>query len=212
MIGVGLNITIFDFPEQMPNWMLFYPALNICRIFYILTYNCGYIHCLSIWSMVTPELKNCLIILYASGFVYILAGMYLYEIVPQTYGVRRNPLFFLKFFIFCRRKYNTAVVPFGKLFNNKYILLDEEDDEEEDQIEQVKAQKEKIKSIIFQIENDLESESENKNTANYPLIVYELSKIYKGSNLSKKEKKLRKKALHRFSLMLEKNEIFGLLG
>lgn len=39
------------------------------------------------------ELSKSLIILFISGFIYIILGIYLYEVIPQQFGVRKSPLF-----------------------------------------------------------------------------------------------------------------------
>ena len=93
ILGAGLNLTIFDFPTLMPTWILFYPAFNITRIFYHLTIKCGYESCISDFGSIPDELQNCIIILYISAFIYIFLGIYLYEVIPQQFGVRKSPFF-----------------------------------------------------------------------------------------------------------------------
>jgi hypothetical protein len=80
----------------MPQWLLFYPSFNICRIFYHLTMKCGYDKCISSFSEMPDELVTCLWILFLTGFIYIFVGIYLYEVIPQQFGVRRHPLFCFK--------------------------------------------------------------------------------------------------------------------
>ena len=77
----------------MPFWLICYPAFNITRIFYFLTYKCGYETCISSLDSLPNELVWCLIMLYISAFFYIFLGIYLYEVIPQQFGVRKSPLF-----------------------------------------------------------------------------------------------------------------------
>ena len=92
-MGAGLNLTIFDFPTLIPTWILFYPAFNITRIFYHLTIKCGYESCINEFGNISDELQKCIIILYISAFVYLFLGIYLYEVIPQQFGVRKSPFF-----------------------------------------------------------------------------------------------------------------------
>jgi hypothetical protein len=93
ILGAGLNLTIFDFPTLMPTWVLFYPAFNITRIFYHLTIKCGYESCINEFGSIPDELQKCIIILYISAFIYLFLGIYLYEVIPQQFGVRKSPFF-----------------------------------------------------------------------------------------------------------------------
>lgn len=77
-----------------------------------------------------------------------------------------------------------------------------------DKDQEVQKEAEKIKTIL----NADESGSEAQEKDEYPLIVSGLSKIYDGADPTEAEKKIRKKALNNFSIKLDKNEIFGLLG
>lgn len=74
--------------------------------------------------------------------------------------------------------------------------------------QEIQKEKEKIDSIL----NADESGSEAQEKDDYPLIVSSLSKIYDGADPTEAEKKVRKKALNNFTIKLDKNEIFGLLG
>ncbi len=99
----------------MPVWLLFYPAFNITRILYHLTYKCGYEECISSVYNMPEELVICLIVLYVSSVIYIFLGIYLYEVIPQQFGIRKSPFFCIegllkkitrKFKIFSNRKVN----------------------------------------------------------------------------------------------------------
>lgn len=117
MLAVGLNITIFDIPNEMPTWMLFYPSFNICRIFYILTMECGYSVCINDISKSSPELIRCIILLYTTSLIYTILGIYLYEVIPQEFGIKKSPFFCLKF-LFKNNKRNIKY-----LENNGNIII-----------------------------------------------------------------------------------------
>ncbi len=90
--------------------------------------------------MVPEELSTCIWVLYLSGFLYILVGMYLYEVIPQQFGVRRHPLFFLKnLFALFRNKTNKVnnKSEFDKLNNTQNNDL-EMDDEVKNEVQQIK--------------------------------------------------------------------------
>ena len=62
-----------------------------------MTYKCGYDKCIDSLDNLSDEFVNCYYLLFI--FVYIILGMYFYEVIPQEYGVRKHPLFFLDYFI-----------------------------------------------------------------------------------------------------------------
>lgn len=121
---------------------------------------CGYETCISNFSMVPAELSKCIWILFISGFLYICVGMYLYEVVPQQFGVRRHPLFFLK--------------KLFKIFRNKK--------------NKVKSELDNTQEISNIMHNDLEMDDEIKNEVQqikelgidkkeFPLVVDRLTKV-----------------------------------
>jgi len=99
LIAVSLNFSIYDLPQSYPLWLLCYPTFSLCRIFYYMTYKCGYDKCIDSLDNLSDEFVNCYYLLFISGFVYMILGMYFYEVIPQEYGVRKHPLFFLDYFI-----------------------------------------------------------------------------------------------------------------
>lgn len=209
-MAVGLNVTIFDNPTELPVWLLFYPSFNICRIYYILTISCGYSSCVGSAADASSELVRCIVILYASAVVYSALGIYFYEIIPQQYGIRKSPIFFLQACFRKKRKYGAPSFPMGKFgyFNS----LENFDCEMNTNEEEVKHEVEKIKSYLNCDDRVSVVTQSSLPFSEYPLLVYGLSKIYEGADPTEAEKKVRKKALNNFSIMLEKNEIFGLLG
>ena len=138
--------------------LLFYPTFNISRIIYYLTYNCGFKDCIASWDEVEPELMKCIAILYISPWILILIGIYLYEVLPKQYGIRRHPLFFLidPF----KKKIGDAVnpLPIEHRLDAEYGTLDEE------------VEKEHQKAVKLE------------NKSGIPLVVSGLSKQYPGSD------------------------------
>ena len=194
LIAVSLNFSIYDIPNKFPIILLYYPTFNLCRIFYYMTYHCGYYKCLNNIYTIEQEVKNCYFILFTSGFVYIILGMYLYEIIPQEFGIRKHPLFFIKNLFQCK---NINEININKNnINFTYKKLEEENlydnniNEEDDLTKEQKI----INNII-----------KTNTIKNYPLIVTNLTKIYNSN-------KNNYKSLDNFSLCLENNKIFSLLG
>jgi hypothetical protein len=93
ILGTGLNFTLFDFPTKMPMLLVFYPAFNITRILYYLCISCGYKGCVASMSEIPDEIGWCVAMLYISAAVFTILGIYLYEVIPQQYGVRKSPFF-----------------------------------------------------------------------------------------------------------------------
>lgn len=97
------------------------------------------------------EFSDCLISLYLVSLVFLVFGIYLHEVVPQEYGVRKHP-----FFIFsaCRKR--------RRKIENSLDALNVEG-EDEDCLNERKL----VDSIV--------------NVAEYPLICKNLQKIYPSS-------------------------------
>lgn len=187
--GSSLNLTLFEFPKEMPVWLLFYPSFNISRIFYYLTINCGYESCISSLDdpRINTELKTCLIVLFISAFIYVFLGIYLYQVLPQQFGIRKHPLFFLKSCFKKNKRVRTKSIDTQTHENIPIASADDEVVEEQKKVENISK--------------------EDKKT--YPLIVDNLTKIYEDPSGKKGRSK---RALNGVNLVLNTNEIFGLLG
>jgi hypothetical protein len=156
----------------MSTWLLFYPAFNITRIFYFLTYRCGYDKCIDSLFGLEKELILCIILLYVTPWIFLLLGIYLYEVLPQQFGVRKHPLFFLD----CLKS------------NKKKALRSNSDVEAidvEKNLTDNELQNESMK--VREVRNDRDS---------YPLIADNLTKVgvvlYRYMNLKIKRKNRRK--------------------
>ena len=213
LIAVSLNFSIYDLPEPYPFWLLCYPTFSLCRIFYYMTYKCGYDKCMDSLDNLSNEFVNCYYLLFISGFVYMILGMYFYEVIPQEYGVRKHPLFFLDgFFKSVSNKRN----------DNNYINLKKsnkiDNKIEEDIPSQIQITDNENNSIDDEIKNEYEKvshlvkENNYNELESYPLVSDHLTKIYPSNLNSKNPQKRMKKSLDNFTLCLNNNEIFGLLG
>lgn len=49
---------------------------------------------------ISAESKNCIIMLYVCGILYLLVGIYLHEVISQEFGTKKSPWFV---FQICRR-------------------------------------------------------------------------------------------------------------
>jgi hypothetical protein len=146
---------------------------------------CGYDVCIKSLYHLDDELITCLVILYITPWLYIIFGMYFYEVIPQQFGVRKSPFFFLSGFLNFKKKkaFTKNDIEYVPALNG-YSNDDNELAQEIKKVQQVSNQREK-----------------------FPLIAENLTKIYKGSGARKS-----KKALSELNLVLNNNEIFGLLG
>jgi hypothetical protein len=98
------------------------------------------------------------------SFVYLLLTFYLYNIIPQNFGVRKHPLFCLKKPL--RNTFLYALI-FGHDENSH---IDESKLSEFDALEDQDSKKER-KDILNMTQKQYES---------YPLVVREIRKIYPG--------------------------------
>ena len=157
-MAVSLNMTIFNLPKLIPKWLLFYPTFNVCRIFYHLTMKCGYEKCIGSFSEMPDELVTCLWVLFLTGFIYIFIGIYLYEVIPQQFGVRKHPLFCIK--RLCEKSTKKSKI-IGDIDSLDKSNLKESDLEMDDEI---KYDVERIKEM-------------GNNKKEYPLVVDKLTKV-----------------------------------
>lgn len=161
---------------------------------YLIVGNCCINTCFPTVKSISNELLSCIIVLYISGILYNIIGIYLYEVLPKQFGVKRNILFFLNC-LFNKEKSMTS----------QYTkLLDTEIDLSEDK--EIREEAKKIKNLIEKYEKSEDS------LEDYPLITDCLCKVYENTNKIDFEVANRKSALNNFCLCLKKNEIFGLLG
>jgi ABC-type multidrug transport system fused ATPase/permease subunit len=90
-----------------------WPTFSFNRLFYLLFTYCSMDQCPKSLSGLTPEMWNCVTVLYVSFIIFSLTGMYLFEVVPQEFGVRQ-PLLFPVYYFMDKFKRRT----FSQLNNN----------------------------------------------------------------------------------------------
>jgi hypothetical protein len=151
-------MTIFNLPKLIPKWLLFYPTFNVCRIFYHLTMKCGYEKCIGSFSEMPDELVTCLWVLFLTGFIYIFIGIYLYEVIPQQFGVTKHPLFCFKRLCDNSKKKSKIIGDIDSLDKSNLKETDLELDDE------IKHDVERIKEM-------------GANKKEYPLVVDKLTKV-----------------------------------
>lgn len=75
------------------------PSFCFGRIMYILVDPCAWNRCLGRLDEMPAEIFELIKMLYISAFFYLLLALYLNEVVPQTYGVPKHPLFLIESYI-----------------------------------------------------------------------------------------------------------------
>lgn len=219
VICVCLNLLVFesiDTENPCPFYLFMYPTFALSRLFYVIAMKCAYEHCIASLNDLNGEMIVCFGIMLVMGIVFGVVGVYLNEVLPQEYGVRRGVLFCCR--CRCKRKHNNGKYLLNKgnkidindgiiitnlglttepnvaLIDNAINAVDDDDDNDNDNIDDIQAERNKVYKL------------KTMDKLDYPLVVEDLSKVY-SSSLSKD-----KKSLDDLTLCLNKNEIFGLLG
>ena len=143
-------------------------------------------NCVREFTNLSSELITCIIFLYISGIIFLFLGIYLTEILPKEFGVRKHPLFCLK-----RRKKKvkqTKETEFLLPENEKIIIENDED---------IDCQQERFK---------VNSLNDDFDFSKYSLVCKNLRKVYKNSGLF--ILKFFKKIFIFYLLIKKKNQIF----
>ena len=77
----------------MPFAVSLWPTIAFNRLFYLMFINCSSDRCFGSMNGLPNEVIRCILIIYVSAILFILLAMYLHEVVPQEFGVRKS-LFF----------------------------------------------------------------------------------------------------------------------
>ena len=83
LIGATLSIALFQYPRELPLSFAIWPTFSFNRLFYLLFTNCSMDQCPNSLASLSPEMWQCITVLYVSFIVFSLAGVYLYEVIPQ---------------------------------------------------------------------------------------------------------------------------------
>ena len=96
IIGSTLSIGVYQYPLQMPYGLRMFAPFGFVRILYTMLTACSEGRCFGNVGNITEEMTDCIIYLYLNFIFFFVLGTYLFEIVPQEFGVTRSPLFPLK--------------------------------------------------------------------------------------------------------------------
>lgn len=93
LIGATLSLALFQYPVELPLGFALWPTFSFNRVFYLMFTACSNDECFADFSAVTSEMWRSIIILYASFFIFSAIGIYLFEVIPQEYGVAKPILY-----------------------------------------------------------------------------------------------------------------------
>ncbi len=181
------------------DWFLYFiPTFTFCRAFHVLCVECAYYNCVGSISALPAEAIRCIGFLYLSFAVYLVLALYLYQVVPQTYGVAKP--------------WNYCCI------RNKKKSAEYRDTDEIGDLESEREQQQNNRRAVFDFDLNLE-DADSKNERNivynldkadyykYPLIIKDLRKVYPGFG-----GRPPKAATKNFCLRIRKGEMFGMLG
>ena len=233
LVCTCLNLAMFVIPKEAPYILNIFPSFGVSRIFYYMAAYCAYETCLSTFDRVNDEIKYAMIYMLIGGIILTILGVYLYEVLPKQYGIRKSPFFFIEDLIkkIKKEKEDEELIIEESNDNNnkeKDQFIDDNSNEEKndnllgdenindsnnnsnsnksiDSIKDEEVMKELIivKELIDKGLNELKK---------YPLVCDGLTKIYPTNLKSKDPQKRNKKSLDNFTIHLKDSEIFGLLG
>ena len=191
-IAVTMNITVWSNPQKMEWFAYFLPSFPFIRCFYHMALDCAYSTCYKNISDLNEETIQCIAAVYIGAVVYLLLAIYLNQVVPQSYGVAKHPLFCIK----------KPLKTFKKL-HNLIFGLDPEDEDYPTPCDEELLQEDDDARAERQSVNGLDSYGYYR----YPLIVKDMRKVYPA--VSGRKPKVANKSI---SLKINRGELFGLLG
>jgi len=193
LIGSTLGFALYASPKQLPTAVLIYPPIAFTRIIYLLCFRCGSAECVSEFAELNAEMTDCLKVLYIGALFFFLLGLYLDEVLPKEYGVKKHPLFFIKN-LFPRTpqgQRNSVARKVSDKQSNEDDREEEHDINEDEELREERKFVEKLQSPFTR----------------FPLVIKHLRKVYKP--VGGKPAKI---AVEDFSLHIKRGETFGLLG
>ena len=226
IICTCLNLAMFVIPKEAPYILNIFPSFAVSRIFYYMTTYCGYETCIKNFDKINNEVRYALVYMLIGGIIFNCLGVYLYEVLPKQYGIRKNPIYCIEDGVKkCQKeKEEKEEIIREEIIDDKNnkndLLIKEEDNEEKLDID--------INTNINNNKNNINKEDEevmkeikivqdlldkgDQELRKYPLVCEGLTKIYPVNLKSKDPSKRNKKSLDNFTIHLNDNEIFGLLG
>ena len=193
MIGSTISIGIYQYPAPYPVGLRIFSPFGFVRVIYLMLTACSTGECYGSIQNIPDEMKECIVFLYLNFIFFFLLGTYLFEIIPQEFGVTRGVLF-----------------PFTMITKTFKRCLG---DNSKDKMDEIEADPE-LRNYINKNEEDEFSKEErdkiidsDEDLSNYPLIINNLRKLYR-----KPAYKEMYPAVRSFNLKINKKETFGLLG
>jgi len=171
--------------------MMYYPTFPFVRAMYILIDTCTWEKCYGDYSSPIDEFKEMEFRLLGLAFVYFILALYLNEVLPQTYGVPKHPLYMFEDFM----KKNTPGL-YNICFGDESKL-------------QAYKDKNELKDEDIDVSNEREAVYNLARSEywTHPLIVKDIRKVYPGVN-----GRPPKVANSNICLKIAPGELFGLLG
>ena len=226
IVCAALNLAIFVLPKEAPYALNILPSFAICRLFFYMASYCGYDSCIANFKDVNTEVRYCLSYMMLGAVIFTILGVYLHEVLPKQYGIKKTPIFCIEDEVKrCQKQNmenNNNILENGNEDNDNDKNLDDESSEDNiiktnliDNEEKIELNKNPLKDKELQkefviVENLIDKGE--KELRKYPLVCSGLTKIYSSNLKSKDPKKKNKKSLDNFTVCLKENEIFGLLG
>ena len=90
---------IYDENQEMIHLFRYYPSFNFVRAVFTLSHLCAWDSCIEYLEDAPSEVIEVTKCLYYNAVFYLIIALYLNEVVPQTYGIPKHPLFFMEGFI-----------------------------------------------------------------------------------------------------------------
>ena len=93
IICACLNMALFVLPKEAPYILNILPSFAICRIFFYMASYCGYDSCIGDFVNVNNEVRYALGYMMLGAVIFTVLGVYLHEILPKQFGIRKTPFF-----------------------------------------------------------------------------------------------------------------------
>lgn len=126
LVGATLSIALFQYPRELPTGFALWPTFSFNRLFYLMFTYCSMDRCPNSLDSLTPEMWRCITVLYVSFFIFSLTGMYLFEVIPQEFGVRQPVLFPIYYFMDKFKKRENVLEMSSNQENESDATIDEE--------------------------------------------------------------------------------------
>ena len=82
-LTASVNMAVFTPPRRLPMSMMYFPTFPFCRAMYLLLDPCTWDTCLGDWGLAPDEFHEMTTYLFLNAVFYLLAAMYLHQVVPQ---------------------------------------------------------------------------------------------------------------------------------